>query len=644
MNLIGSIKNFVEEKQGFDTKLYIFIVNLEKVWNGFKPIAKKRIDKFRDFLTKVLGKTPLEPINGKIKIKLYRKWNSFPDPYGKRKSYYAGRSKDVKKLKNWIFYSDGGSVLVRGFRGIGKTAFVYHVISRLYKIENRLFWKKKKLFIPVNFSEGFKIEGDEIPSEKLQLLQKLIISAKEADSNSLKSLKIDDLYNLAISSKAEVENLHVVSRKNTFGVEVKLLAADVLLITYAAGLFQKKFSYLLPDYLQDPKLLAFIPAISFIFIFGIIYSFTKKQSKITKTLLNSSNYLGLKFKEKLNKENVIPIFVIDELDKLFKSKIKGQEKAVGIKEVNKLVRKLKYLFTLSRARFIFIVNEEYPHWKGQSLSGRPEQATYFNWDIFLAGITLKDIEKYFNKIKRKKLGENGKKLLEEFIHYISFESKRVFSEVNQLLRDFIEYKNGDPYLVIIKLDDTSMRKAVMENILDSVLTLEGELEFTLKQREFYHKTYLILRKVAEDVKENKFKSGGGFSSLSIRGLIDKYGEQDSPDFVCELTQLQKERIVLKIKDFFVSLQKNAFSADEKGIFFEEESSVDTPIEATLSFENVDIGGLPKTLFPRLPEESLEFKKIVGEFKRVINKLKRGLIIKMMLWWQFQCLEMLVSIF
>ncbi|MDZ7587086.1 MAG: hypothetical protein U0946_04970, partial [Patescibacteria group bacterium] len=145
----GIIKDYILENLGEDNKTYSFILNVEKVYGSVKNFVSNKIGQIKLHIDQKLDKIPIEPDNGILKLELDKKWDFFPDPAGKKKSFFAGRSEDVDKLVNWLFYSNGGSVLIRGFRGIGKTAFVYHSISKISQ------YGKKVLFFPVNFSENF---------------------------------------------------------------------------------------------------------------------------------------------------------------------------------------------------------------------------------------------------------------------------------------------------------------------------------------------------------------------------------------------------------------------------------------------------------------------------------------------------------
>lgn len=69
-----------------------------------------------------------------IKFKIKQDWDSFPTYEFdiSRPSYFSGRKNEVDQLSHWITDSTGGSFLVSGARGVGKTAFVYQSIRSTY--------------------------------------------------------------------------------------------------------------------------------------------------------------------------------------------------------------------------------------------------------------------------------------------------------------------------------------------------------------------------------------------------------------------------------------------------------------------------------------------------------------------------------
>lgn len=606
------------------------------MYNVEEIIAVCFMNKIKVFLESILKKNEViykcfrffvnekNPVKGVMEVKIDNRWDSFPDPEKDELSSFAGRSKDIDKLSNWIVNSDGGSVLIRGFRGIGKSAFVYHAISKSRTLAQDI--QKEILFIPVNFLQEFEQSSDSKLSEESEVLTRLILSLHQSKGE----IDTKELFTLAISSKAEHKKEE--SSTKIFTMNLKQQIVWTVVITFFLFFAQPFLGDINP--ILNTKWLPLLPLL--LPTINILYTWSNKKDEKTthKFLLNNPNYLTLRLKEALEEyENngYIPVFVLDELDKFFKKE--NNDNDAVIKIINKIIRQLKYLFTLSKARFIFIVHEEYPHWKELNQHGRPESSTYFNWDIFLSGMRLEDIEHYFDNIKRDRLGYEGKRLFKEFIYYISFESKRVFSEINQLLRDFIEYREGQPYLVIKDFKNynssnlNKMRMAVIEDVLDSVLDPEKGEEISFTQRNFYHKSYLILRKTAQDFMQNRFVVGHDLSTFSTNSLTTYYAALDSPDFTCVLTS---EREVLqmqdKLRDFFIALQRSAFIENEdkeKRFFFKEENTKDTAIASELTFEDIDIGGLPNAT-QELPTESLEFKTSINNFKNVLQKLKVGL--------------------
>ncbi len=110
--------------------------------NNILHYLSNHVIKFWHLVVKGIIKREFQQNIGKVEI--YKEWDSFPSPtpiLGKNTFYQENN--EVNKLAHWIRETNGGSVLIGGVRGVGKTAFAYYAIHKAHKItilDKLYFW------------------------------------------------------------------------------------------------------------------------------------------------------------------------------------------------------------------------------------------------------------------------------------------------------------------------------------------------------------------------------------------------------------------------------------------------------------------------------------------------------------------------
>jgi hypothetical protein len=405
---------------------------------------------------------------------IYSDWDKFPDPLVDGKSFFSGREELVEKLSNWITDSNGGSILVSGVRGVGKTAFVYHSIKvakekirkRNHFFSKLLFKNKKIQFIPINATccvNNCSKNSDNDEERKLSLLKQIIKNYYEYT----KDRQAKKLY-LQILGHEKLENTEAsffnfsLNLPLLISLVVFIIAVITKLVFVIFNWFGKSIN---EPIFFEPSLSNFVMAVSSGSALSSWFYFKSGTSKVKSVELNYSNlsYVLYEFDLILRQSKNINIFVIDEIDKLTD---------VHEVDVDEFISDLKNLLTISNGRFIFINNDSYSldFIKNQDKDPYPPSSTFFNWQIFIPGIWPKEIELYLSNVL--KSTQFDRNFIRELSYYISYKSNGIFSKVLETIRDFIEYRNEIPYLSInnLKFDENKKRIARLTKLYYRVIS------------------------------------------------------------------------------------------------------------------------------------------------------------------------------
>jgi hypothetical protein len=531
-------------------------------------------------------------------FELIKEWDAFPSPIPRpgRKYVFAGRDDLVEKLKHWIVNSDGGSVLVSGVRGVGKTAFVYFSINQAYlsfKLNQFEYWiwtkkppsflqyflpalqkiwlyflikplvyflnfflfKKTPIlrFIPINASD-LSLNKLENNSEdniiKVGLLKSMIKNFYYfADDNTKKDFL--HVYQMCVSNGWEKIKINLKIELAFYGETITKLLLPLLTLLI---LFQLKAPNLLPPIInmilppeKYTSLLLIAVNLSLYFIFHLI----KEREINIKFDFGNPDYLSYKFNEVIIKSKDILVFVIDETDKL--------EASINL---NKLIRKIKNTVTITNGRFIFITDDRYstevddtkPKDIGTEENGGAHSynSTYFNWQIFLPRICVEEIESYINAIcinstyKEKDEKQEIKEIKEKFAYYIFARSEGIFSKIKGNIRDFIVFIGKKPYLSLLKLDKREGQIARLGKLLHQVFNRYDSQK--LSDQAINHQQHEILFPILKDIVDNTIPS-----PLTIESWLTKHVQRGYNDLDISAKKLVQNELI----DYLTKIKENA---------------------------------------------------------------------------------------
>ncbi|MDD5686367.1 MAG: P-loop NTPase fold protein [Elusimicrobia bacterium] len=450
-------------------------------------------------------------------IKLKKDWDVPIQPpiyESKGHGYFAGREREVELLINEILHKNQGSILVSGYRGVGKTSAVYKALLEA---------KKKQKDIRIVLMNAAQLEAestkednedDNILPEKIiqNLIRRLYSSMqdeklKKGDLNK----KIENLYRKAVASEFKLrENYQHLSEKSD--EQIKEENRDILFsennIKHIILVFSWTLAVVFQVYLSTKivwldKLLPLLFALPIPFTFNLWYKKrrTKRNIDCTKeeagALYEYDNSISnLEFDlENIHKElygnGIKLVYVIDELDKLDTEKLKD------------VLKYFKNLFTLSKAIFIFVSGEEFFSYIIATKPERPEfyrskEYTYFTSKYFFARPLWNDLSKYLDDIvESKELGNIEYEILK---HSFVFDSINDFFDLIRVIKDNITGfdENGYSIIKIDKLEQDVMLKAR----LHKSITLIFEEKYLAHEPSKWHENENILRTLYSHVRDN----------------------------------------------------------------------------------------------------------------------------------------------
>lgn len=472
-----------------------------------------------------------------MKIKLVKDWDTgIQPPIGKSKvkGHFAGRKDEVSKLTNDLLNREEGAILISGYRGVGKTSFVYKCLS------NALVNEKGALVVLLNAPQLQDDDGKVVKN----LIRRLYSAIKNEDTVK-RNLKedLETLYRKAVSKEFSLQQVFQkqaemsVSSNKEQGIDISISERDwrtiVLITSWSLAMILQLFPA--TDWSWFNKIVPLLLALPVPFGFSLWYK-KKKVKEEKKSLFGSAKELyefdnsagnlesDLRdLHEQLYNGGHKVVYVIDELDKLANA-----QAALDI------FSKLKNLFTLSKALFIIIGDEELyskASVKTSSQNGfRAKEYTYFTHKYFIARPSWTDLSDYIDEIVDKK--EIDEPSYSNLKHALLFESQNDFFDLLERIRDRItSYDGRQPVIEFEALSDEDVKKAKLHKAVVLVFEEKYKSEMISKWQE----NELIIRHllahakgIAEDYVGFEIQDGQSIDMLdsakrNFNGLLSRIG-------------------------------------------------------------------------------------------------------------------------
>lgn len=472
-----------------------------------------------------------------MKLKLVKDWDTGIQPPRVRSQahgHFVGRTREVTMLTNDLLNRDEGAVLVSGYRGVGKTSFVYKCIREVLKSE-------KNLLVVLLNAVQLQDDGNGVVKN---LIRRLYASSSDGDAVG-KDLKqpLQALYRKAVSKEFSLQE-SIQQRSETSTASTKEKGIDfivserdwrtiVLLTSWSFAVVLQLFPATGWKWFNEIVPLLF--ALPVPFGFSLWYKRKRTEEEKYSSLGTASelyefdNGVGnlesdlRDLHEQLHESGHKLIYVIDELDKLATT-----QAALDI------FSKLKTLFTLSKAIFVFIGDEELyvrANEKNSSQNSlRPKEYTYFTHKYYIARPSWSDLSGYIDEIVEDK--DVNEATYNEFKHGLLLDSKDDFFDLLERIRDRItSYDGRQPLIEFQFLSEDDLKRARLHKAAVSVFEEKYKSEMISKWQEneliirglLAHANDIFSKQVGSEIQDAQSDALPDAAKRDFNGLLLRMG-------------------------------------------------------------------------------------------------------------------------
>lgn len=368
------------------------------------------------------------------------------------KSLFTIAHKDTGDFIEDILKGTPTCYLVSGYRGAGKSSFVKRIESEITNL--KLSTDKELVFVYANFPKY---------KEHHYLLRKLIrcfykvmeqrpsYQKLASDPENKQVLLLRSLYEKTFfESYHQVAEAQKTERKLSFEFDWGAMILAILGIIAASGAF---FEALFP---VSPAARLVAPLLGTLLFIGsyikLSQSYTRTNEESSERLKKSmydveiADYYFLQLLEEFAYQYRI-VFVLDELDK------------VSEEDTRSLLNEMKPFLISGSASFIIVAGQNLFH---QYACARTEDdallSSLFSKYIHVPLFSLAEFEKLFSNlvVTEGAMSEEEKKLLNQYVHYLVFKAQRVPRRFIGLVRQRINWENGEAFLYIDDSDQLEL--------------------------------------------------------------------------------------------------------------------------------------------------------------------------------------------
>ncbi|MCL4517760.1 MAG: ATP-binding protein [Thaumarchaeota archaeon] len=473
----------------------------------------------------------------RLKITLVKDWDTgIQPPIGKpkMKGHFAGRKDEVAKLTNDLLNREEGAILVSGYRGVGKTSFVYKCLS------SSLANEKGILIVLLNAAQLQDDGGNVVKN----LIRRLYSSIKSVDTIKKQTKEdLETLYRKGVSREFSLQEVFQkqaemsVSSNTERGIDINVSERDwrtiVLITSWSLAMILQLFPA--TDWSWFNKIVPLLLALPIPFGFSLWYK-KKKVEEEKKSLVGSAKELYQFDNSAGNLESDLRdlheqlysgghkiIYVIDELDKLANA-----QAALDI------FTKLKNLFTLSKALFIFVGDEELYNKASVKTSSqtsfRPKEYTYFTHKYFIGRPSWGDLSDYIDEVVQEKNMDESR--YNDLKHALLLDSQNDFFDLIERIRDRItSYESGHPLIELDVLSDQDVKKARLHKAVVSVFEEKYKTEMISKWQEneliirglLAHANEVLSKQVGSEIQDSQSDALPDAAKRDLNGLLLRMG-------------------------------------------------------------------------------------------------------------------------
>ena len=372
---------------------------------------------------------------------------------------FVGRETELDAIAERILFSDGGSFLVTGYRGVGKTSFINQVIR---KLENALPWARSVLGMTEMLDIHLNIARPLQPAELMHhIVRRLYHRLVEKNVyQSLDPVLKDELTLAYYRTSVNMSRKLAETREKNFGFDGASLGTEQLKVSLKSTMAYKRSmtqNYEISFLGYDDKAAEHdIIQISHMLASG----YTKKPSLFQ----NAKYFIQGKC---LPSTKLKIVFVFDELDKLeeFAASGDGQNKPV----IDEMLSALKNLFTTSGISFVFVAGKDLQErWLEDIGKGDSVYESVFSYDKYLPCMWV-DVGDICDAIVDWETLSKPLQIhtFEDFKKYLSYKGRGIPRRIIRGFNEYVHWNDAQPVLSFTRQD---MRRIRFYANLQAVIT------------------------------------------------------------------------------------------------------------------------------------------------------------------------------
>lgn len=382
-------------------------------------------------------------------LRLVEDFRFIDQPYQPEKNTaFIGRTDQVQDLALRILFSDGGAVLVTGYRGVGKTSFVEKALAEAQRLMPLYEGEHEVRVIPINFNFSRELSAVEL---MYHVIRQLMYELRSQDIYR----RLDKQLREWLDTAYQRTRFNVTNKQANVVSRVAQVGAEGFGLTPSAKLGRD---------LSHEESYTFLP-----------YSTESAEYDLLRIL----RALSRGYSKRGGKRIVLkPVLIFDELDKI-DSYRETDEGTIPNPYIRQVFGALKTLLTTSGVTFICVAGREfYDLWRSQMARGDSVLESVFAHHIYLnflwelpvkllnavvhipqhkrATVTLSTLEKR----------ERSLKLKDKLEGYLRYQSRGIARRLHRELNRFVSWHHDGLALVF---DDNAVRRLFFYDELDRVL-------------------------------------------------------------------------------------------------------------------------------------------------------------------------------
>lgn len=353
-----------------------------------------------------------------------------------------GRSDQVDSFAKRILFSNGGSFLLTGYRGVGKTSFINQVVNRIEEIASELqdiFGKTKVLRITLNLTRP--VTSAELMHYIVRNLYTCLVDSEVFDR--LTDHVRQEITLAYLRTSSNIARKHSESFEKSYGFNEASVGNDLLKAALKVSLQHKKSG-------SENHELSFLGYDDRSAEYDIV-NISRKLSKGFPEKLSWFDQAKARFGyAKKHSIGIRVIFIFDELDKL--TSADSTMEKYSLSNIDQVISSLKSVFTTTGISFVFIAGMDMEdQWQKDVRAGDSIYESVFAYSQYLPCLwsdlsLICDYVVDWSAVKTQADKDGLHQLFENFKKYLSFKGRGIPRSAIRTLNSHVKWKGASPYL------------------------------------------------------------------------------------------------------------------------------------------------------------------------------------------------------